>query len=133
MRRTAVRHAFVEVIPETLEEGTLYVSIRFATALHKCFCGCGSEIVTPLSHTDWRLVFDGKTVSLDPSIGNWNLACRSHYWIRKDRVVWARLWSREEIKEGRARDRRQRVAHFGDGRSPTPGNASKRRRPSQES
>ena len=27
--------------------------------------------------------------TLDPSIGNWSFACRSHYFMRKGRVVWA--------------------------------------------
>ncbi|WP_417924835.1 DUF6527 family protein [Collimonas pratensis] len=27
---------------------------------------------------DWSLTYDGKTVSLDPSIGNWSLPCRAH-------------------------------------------------------
>jgi hypothetical protein len=52
----------------------------------KCACGCGKEVVTPLSATDWKLIFDGKTVSLDPSIGNWGFPCRSHYWVRNNRM-----------------------------------------------
>jgi hypothetical protein len=63
-------HEFVEFIPDAIEEGKIYVSIGYATAIHKCACGCGREVVTPLSPTDWKLIFDGKTVSLDPSIGN---------------------------------------------------------------
>ena len=60
-----LKHEFVEFIPEHLPEGTIYVSIRFATASHKCCCGCGKEVVTPLSPTDWKLTFDGETISLD--------------------------------------------------------------------
>ncbi len=33
-------------------ERTLYISIPYVTAAHKCPCGCGEEIVTPLSPTD---------------------------------------------------------------------------------
>ena len=69
-----------------IEEGKIYVSIAYATAVHKCACGCGKEVVTPLSPTDWKLIFDGKTVSLDPSIGNWGFPCRSHYWVRNNRA-----------------------------------------------
>ena len=32
---------------------------------------------------------DNGTVSLRPSIGNWQLPCRSHYFIVRNRVVWA--------------------------------------------
>ena len=73
----AFKHEFVEFIPEELKEGTLYVSIRFATVSHLCACGCKSKVVTPLKPTDWKLIFDGKTISLDPSIGNWSFPCQS--------------------------------------------------------
>lgn len=87
-----MRHRFVEFIPDELEDGILYISITYATVLHKCCCGCGNEVVTPLSPSDWQLTFDGETISLFPSIGNWSFPCRSHYWIRKDKVVWVDDW-----------------------------------------
>lgn len=112
MKHTVIKHAFVEFIPETLEDGTLYVSIPYATAVHKCFCGCGREVVTPLSPTDWQLAFDGRAVSLYPSVGSWNLPCRSHYWIRRDRVESAPQWSRRRIEAERSRDRHAKDAYF---------------------
>jgi len=113
MRQEIVlKHEFVEFIPDELKEGTLYVSIRFATATHLCCCGCGSSIVTPLRPTDWKLIFDGKTISLDPSIGNWSFACKSHYWIRNNRVKWAPQWSQEQIDRGRNRDRYAKEKYF---------------------
>lgn len=106
MRREIIlKHEFVEYIPKDVREGTIYVSIPYATAIHKCCCGCGGEVVTPLSPTDWKLIFDGESVSLDPSIGNWNFVCQSHYWIKHNRVTWAPRWSREKIESGRAYDR----------------------------
>jgi hypothetical protein len=39
---------FVGYIPDKIEEGVLYVSIQYCTAIHKCVCGCGNEVVTPL-------------------------------------------------------------------------------------
>jgi Family of unknown function (DUF6527) len=73
-RQTALTHEFVEYIPDELKDGVLYVSMPFATVAHKCCCGCGKEVVTPLSPTDWTLIFDGKSITLDPSIGNWSFA-----------------------------------------------------------
>ena len=99
-----LKHEFVEFIPDELEQGTIYISIRFATASHLCICGCGNKVVTPIRPTDWILIFDGKTVSLDPSIGNWSFPCQSHYWIRNNRVKWAPKWSRKQIERGRMRD-----------------------------
>lgn len=109
MTRTGTfNHELVEHIPEELEDGIIYISMPFATAAHRCACGCGQEVVTPFTPTDWEMTFDGETVSLSPSIGNWNFACQSHYWIERGRVRWARRWSREEIDRGRARDRKMK-------------------------
>lgn len=119
MRNNSVlAHEFIEYIPETLDDGKLYVSIRFATVVHKCCCGCGMEVVTPLSPTNWKLTFDGKSISLYPSVGNWSLDCQSHYWIASNRVKWARTWSQAEIDAGRANDRSFEESYDGD--SPEP-------------
>jgi len=98
------RYEFVESFPDKLEHGVLYVSMAYATATHRCACGCGNEVVTPLSPTDWQLHFDGVGISLTPSIGNWSFPCRSHYFIQRNDVQWARQWSQAEIEAGRAHD-----------------------------
>jgi hypothetical protein len=103
--KNVLTHEFVEYIPDDLKDRTIYVSVAFATAVHKCCCGCGNQVVTPLSPAGWKLTFDGETVSLEPSIGNWSFACQSHYWIRQNKVVWARRWSPQEIEANRVRDR----------------------------
>ena len=91
---------FVEFLPDKLEDGKLYVSMQYATASHKCCCGCGRDVVTPISPKDWQLMFDGRTVSLTPSIGNWSYPCRSHYWIKGSRVVWDGTPARSPTKRG---------------------------------
>src|ERR1017187_7219562 len=111
-------HEFVEFIPDVVKEGTLYVSMEYATVVHKCCCGCGKEVVTPLSPTDWKLIFNGKTISLDPSIGNWGFECQSHYWIRNNRVRWAAQRSPEEIAAGRAHERSAKDKYFGAADTP---------------
>lgn len=103
---------FVRSIPNRLAEHTLYVSMEYATVAHKCFCGCGQEVVTPLTPTDWKLTYDGVSVSLHPSIGNWNFPCRSHYWIVKSKVRWAGDMSQEKIDGVRAQDRRAKAGYF---------------------
>jgi hypothetical protein len=95
---------FVEAVPEVLEKGRLYISTRFRTASHLCACGCGSKVVTPIKPRKWRFTYDGETVSLAPSIGRWQLPCRSHYWIRNNKVVWSRKFSPEEIETVMRRD-----------------------------
>ena|ERR1017187_5629516 len=90
-------HKFVKSVPDTLESGVIYVSVEYATVIHKCCCGCGNEVVTPLSPTDWKLTFDGKSISLYPSIGNWSFKCQSHYWIKNNKVEWSPKWDKTEI------------------------------------
>ncbi|MEI9956251.1 MAG: DUF6527 family protein [Ferruginibacter sp.] len=84
-----------------MEEGVLYISVEYSSVIHKCVCGCGNKVVTPLSPTEWELTYDGKSVSLKPSIGNWNFECKSHYWIIKSKVNFARVWTDKEIEEGK--------------------------------
>ena len=105
MTRQKMNHEFVEFIPEKLQDHTLYISIEYDTVSHKCACGCGHEVVTPLSPRDWKLVYNGEAVSLHPSIGNWSFDCRSHYWIKGGDIVWAEAWSKEQIEAGRRHDR----------------------------
>jgi len=109
----------VEFIPDDLKERTLYISIPYCTAVHKCCCGCGREVVTPLSPTGWQLIFDGKTVSLYPSIGSWSLPCQSHYFITKNKVLWARQWSGKQIAKGREQEATARERYYAGAVSPT--------------
>lgn len=89
---------FVKNIPEKIENGIIYISMEYSTAIHRCCCGCGNEVVTPFSPTDWKLTFDGKTISLYPSIGNWSFECQSHYWIINSEVIWGYKWNRKKIE-----------------------------------
>ncbi|XGV94665.1 MAG: DUF6527 family protein [Leptolyngbya sp. BL-A-14] len=113
MRYTRLEHRFVEHVPENLTSGVLYISMEYATAIHRCCCGCGEEVVTPFTPTDWKMTFDGETVSLSPSIGNWNFACRSHYFIYNGRVVEAANWTDEQVKTERSRDKAVKALHYG--------------------
>lgn len=108
-----LQHKFVGFVPELIEDGILYVSIEYCTAIHKCVCGCGNEVVTPLSPTDWRLTFDGKTISLHPSIGNWNFDCQSHYWIRNNKVEYSSRWNDKQIETGRKKDSEEKQEFYG--------------------
>lgn len=104
-RLSTIHPEFVEFIPRDLVEGVLYISERYQTASHKCACGCGEKVVTPLSPADWQLNIDqAGLVTLHPSVGNWNNPCCSHYWIRKNRIQWAGSMSAREIERVKRRD-----------------------------
>jgi hypothetical protein len=107
-----IQHKFVESIPDVLEEGVLYISLQYCTAIHKCVCGCGNEVVTPLAPTDWKMTFDGVSITLHPSIGNWNFECRSHYWIVRNEIQHAIKWDTKHIECGGKNDEVQKRKFF---------------------
>lgn len=113
MRHSRLEHRFVKNIPSSLEPGVLYVSMEYGTAIHSCCCGCGEEVVTPFTPTDWQMTFDGETISLSPSIGNWNLVCRSHYVVKRGRVIKAAPWSDKKITAERQRDQTAKAHYYG--------------------
>lgn len=76
----------VEFIPDSLEDGILYISIKYATAVHKCACGCQNLTVTPLNVNGWSLSLSNGNASLTPSIGNYSFKCKSHYFITDNEV-----------------------------------------------
>lgn len=97
---------FVEYMPELISQGELYISMKYSVVIHLCACGCGEKVVAPLSPDDWHLKYDGETISLYPSIGNWDFPCQSHYWIRRSEVINAERWDRQEIQYGNTRDKK---------------------------
>lgn len=105
-------HKFTKNIPELLEDGVIYISIEYSTAIHKCCCGCGNQVVTPFSPTDWALIYNGETISLYPSIGNWSFKCQSHYWITNNKVEWAPRWTNGQIEHGRKKDELNKKEYF---------------------
>lgn len=106
MKQSHIVPRFVDFIPTHLEDGVLYISQEYKTAIHKCCCGCGQEVVTPLSAAQWQVSVTKDKVSLNPSIGNWNFECKSHYWIKQNRVSWSYAFTEREIQQVQARDRR---------------------------
>lgn len=97
MKLHDIAFEFVEFIPRELEEDKLYISTTYATAAHLCCCGCGLKVATQLAPSEWSLTFDGETVSLAPSIGNWSFPCRSHYWIRRNKIEWAGSFTPDQV------------------------------------
>lgn len=78
----------VHRIPENLQPGLLYVCFDCNVVAHLCACGCGEKVVLPIDPQFWSVRYDGETVTLSPSIGNYQYHCKSHYWIKENRVIW---------------------------------------------
>ncbi|WP_084154264.1 DUF6527 family protein [Citrifermentans bremense] len=99
---------YVNYMPKELKVGVLYVSEQFGTAAHLCPCGCGAKVRTPLGPTEWCVEETERGPTLYPSVGNWQLPCRSHYFIDRGRICWAEEWTEEEITAGRSAEQQRR-------------------------
>ncbi|WP_405078423.1 DUF6527 family protein [Pectobacterium carotovorum] len=88
MKTTSIKLHLVDTMPKDLELGILYYSKKYGTAAHLCACGCGSKIRTPIDKNEWSLTETNQGPTLSPSIGNWQKECRSHYFIRRGKIVW---------------------------------------------
>lgn len=102
----------VYYMPKELKPGVLYVSEEFGTAAHLCACGCGAKIRTPLGPTDWKLEETESGPTLRPSVGNWQQACQSHYWIYRGKIEWSDKWTPEQITWGRRAEEERRRAYY---------------------
>lgn len=81
----------VEYIPKEKEEGILYISKRFNLAIHLCACGCKRESVTPFNDLkEWKLTEENNSITLRPSIGNFNgeRPYHAHYYITNNKIQW---------------------------------------------
>jgi hypothetical protein len=91
--KTLLEHRFIEEIPEVKEEGVLYVSMEHCVAIHKCICGCGNDVVTPIDPSAWKLTFNGEAISLHPSIIGY----------QRTESKWQVLGSRKRLRRRRKR------------------------------
>jgi hypothetical protein len=102
----------VEFIPKALEPGVLYAADEYDIAAHLCACGCGTKVTTPLGPTEWRVTEKNGLPTLSPSVGNWQLPCRSHYLIIAGKTHWAGQWSEAQVKAGRGAEELRRAAYY---------------------
>lgn len=91
MSVTELKTKHVESISEQLQEGILYVSLKFELAIHLCACGCKGQAVTPIKGQDltgWIYREDPEGPTLSPSIGHQKWPCRSHYFVTNGKIVF---------------------------------------------
>ena len=80
---------FVEYMPEKMQDGVLYFSEKYELAIHLCPCGCGNKVVTPTDDTyGWKITINDDKITLHPSIGNWQFPCKSHYFLKENKIEW---------------------------------------------
>ena len=89
MKILKITPKFVDCMPENLTEGVLYISEKYHCVIHLCACGCKLETVTDINTPEgWIFTNNNGLVTLDPSIGNFQFFCKSHYYIRNNEIVW---------------------------------------------
>lgn len=92
-RISALIPMYVAIMPRDLNPGIIYICHRYGSVIHLCACGCGIKTVTPIKpewKDGWTLTEEdgGKVVTLEPSIGNMQFPCGSHYYVRHNKIVW---------------------------------------------
>lgn len=103
-------HGCEEFLPDELDEGVLYVSLRYSIVVHLCACGCRTKVFCALDPSDYKITFDGQSISMWPSIGNWDFHCRSHYIIRRGQVQWVPAISYAAVTAGSRSDKKAKDA-----------------------
>lgn len=82
MQIDSITTEYVDLIPKIIEEWKLYISERYNVSVHNCFCWCWEKVVLDLSR--WIHVSAdsfSNNVTVRPSVWNFNLPCKSHYFI----------------------------------------------------
>jgi hypothetical protein len=106
---TEISHVFVDSAPPVLEPAVLYVSVKYRAIVHLCLCGCNEKVFLNLDADpdSWSFTFDGRTISVHDSVGNFGIPCRSHYIVRNNRVIWLSpllgIDPKRALEEGRRR------------------------------
>ena len=74
---------FHDLLPEKedIQQGVIYVSMRGRAIELRCPCGCGGLTELAIRPSHWSVTFDGKRLTLSPSIKASMFPCHSHYHI----------------------------------------------------
>jgi hypothetical protein len=81
IKKVNIIPVFVDLIPEKMKQGEVYISDKYKCSVHLCLCGCGMQTVLPLGENGWTVSKTEKGVSFTPSVGNFQYLCKSHYII----------------------------------------------------
>jgi hypothetical protein len=101
-RLTTITPEFVDTVPpdDELKDGVIYISEKYSCAIHMCACGCRVKTVMPINYKQedgtmttfgWDYTWvatDSVSVTFSPSVGNMQFPCKSHYFIRNNKIEW---------------------------------------------
>ena len=90
LKKVTIVPVYVEFMPdyETFKEKHIYISEKYGSAIHRCLCRCGEKTVLPINNIvngkdhGWKLIKNNNgKISFTPSVGNYQIPCKSHYII----------------------------------------------------
>lgn len=76
-----------------LDDGVIYVVDDSPYIEYNCPCGCGKVVTLPTKKHQpdfdgWGFREQDEKVTLSPSVYSTGFECKSHYFIRENRVEW---------------------------------------------
>lgn len=80
-----------------MKQGVLYLKQNKEDgtyeSFHLCPCGCGEPVYLQYGGKGWdlKLNMEGdelKSVTINPSVGCFDFPCKSHYFIRDNKIIW---------------------------------------------
>ncbi len=84
INRVLVTYKKVEFMPDIIQDNVVYISDQYGTAIHNCICGCGTKVAMPIGPGEWNYNIDqNDNLSMSPSVGNYQIPCKSHYIFYK--------------------------------------------------
>ena len=62
-------------------------------SFHLCPCGCGEPVYLQYGGKGWNITLsingrELKSVTISPSVGCFDFPCKSHYFIRENKIIW---------------------------------------------
>jgi hypothetical protein len=86
IKTVEIEPVFIETIPDILEENKIYISEQNKVSIHLCLCGCKTEVVLIIGYPHWNHFIKNDKLTIVPSIGNFQIPCKSHYVITNNKA-----------------------------------------------
>lgn len=77
-------------VPESINSNIIYLVDDWAIVF-KCPCGCNEDIILntlPDASPKWSYKIKKRKINISPSVHR-KKGCKSHFWIRKGKIIWS--------------------------------------------
>lgn len=94
-----IKPVLVMELPKSINDmkhGILYLKYNEDNtyeSFHLCPCGCGEPVYLQYGGKGWNITLsingrELKSVTISPSVGCFDFPCKSHYFIRENKIIW---------------------------------------------